>query len=359
MAGVDWSRGDLDHSLRVLMVDPHDLATRRGELSGVVRAGSLVLDVDSDTKAKASVKVVSGARRGGWDGSSALRLVHDVGDVTGPLLSETLFTGIVTSLSWSSAGDLYETSIELGSMLKALDVEVFSDMYVMPPGSHAVATWRQLCEQAGRACRVDAAIPERTYDYTLSFDAGWSLRKVLAYLARDAGATQDVDPDGTVALLPYTSPSARAHTYAVDETSPRGTMVGHPSGSDDTPSMPGRYVVHAESGDDHVVGEAYAPAGSATSRGVRGYLLDAYRSETSLSPFTAAHAAEVARSRLAVALSEAASISHKLMYRPLTLRDVERLRGSDGRLSRWYVRSARLDLGSWTWDLDLRGGWTA
>ena len=52
---MDWTRGGIDHDLRVVLVDPRNLTTIRGELEGIDPSGSLMLDYYSDIRMKANI----------------------------------------------------------------------------------------------------------------------------------------------------------------------------------------------------------------------------------------------------------------------------------------------------------------
>lgn len=348
MAEVDWTRGDLRHELLVQQYDPCDLSTLRGALGADVVSCSVDMDVNSTSRASAKLTVVSDDPHGGWDGTAALRLTCVTSDVTGELRRDALMTGYVRSCEWESLGDIYKTSYELASSLKVVDIEVVAQGMSMPSGSHAVATWAQMARQSGRPYVIDG-IDERAYSYDIYFEPGWTVRKIMAYLADGAGGIQDVLPDGRIYLTRYVDPSARQPTYTVDALSSRSPIMGKPSGKDAELDIPGRVVEYAEDRGDWALGTYYI---TDYGREQRGYLLDEWTKEVQLSPFTSAHALEVAKSRGDAKLGQRAKVQQQLMYRPLTLRDVERLRDTGG-ISTWYVQAGTLDCSKWVWTLDL------
>lgn len=351
---VDWSRGDLEHSLVAYFVDPTTYSVR--DVADMLEiGGSMTINVNSDVKANASISLIGEQHGSAWDGSSAVSLVHVVSDYTGELMREKIFTGFVTECSWSTVGDMTETSLQLQSTLYGAKAETFGTGWFLPKGSHAVASFKQLCGFIGRKYRVDGNVGERTYGYDLTFEPGRTALFVLDYFANDAGCIVTPDADGYIHLSKYVQPSQRAATYTVDARDERGTLIGDVDIEDSSINVPGRYVVYAKSSDDWAFGEAYASG--RYSRASRGYLLDKFDNESNLYPFTSAHARELAKSRLSSALADTDKMQHSMMYRPLNLLDVERFVDADGSASRWYVQSAELDFQSWTWKVTLKGGW--
>lgn len=353
---VDWSRGDLTHGLTVLQVDPTDLATVRNELHGVT-GGKLELSYYGDTRMSAQLECV-GAH--GWDGTSALRLVHEVSDWTGPLLRETLFTGYVTDAPWGGSGDGLTTTFSLASTLVAWDGEgrgaVAATGLTVPSGAKALAAIRSIATDTARPIRVRGDATDYMFTGACVYEAGRSWLSIAMDLADKAGDRVTVDADGFVAIERYVEPSGRVPDWDVDPEDPRGLLAGEPSGGTDALSHPARVIVRSDSGDESVTGIASVPDGDPASRGVRGYAPDRFEMVSDLTPFTAAAATEKARQLLQSSSVEERTLRHGLLYRPLREGMVERwLDGGAG--TRWQVSSAQLDFDTWTWQLDLKGGW--
>lgn len=350
---VDWARGDLTHTLAVLVVDPTDLVTVRGELGGVT-GGKLDLQYYGDTRMGAELVTVGDH---GWDGSGALRLVHDVSDHTGLLLRETLFTGFVTGASWDGEGDSRRVTWSLSSTLYALQSTVASQGYSVARGTKALSVVRHVCEALDRPYEVGSAAREYAYGSNKVYEAGTNYLSLLFDVCDRANDRLTVDADGIVVVDGYEPPSGRAPDFDSDERDARGSVVGPVSGDVSGFDTPARVVVRAESGNRTVTGVANVPSGSPLSAGVRGYKLDRFETVSDLSPFTQAAARALAQRYLDNDLNDVPSISHGLTYRPLREGMVERLTMADGSTARWMVTGARLDLNSWTWELDLKGGW--
>lgn len=76
-----------------------------------------------------------------------------------------------------------------------------------------------------------------------------------------------------------------------------------------------------------------------------------------MSPFTSAQATKLAERYLKEKSQLVETMHHGLRYRPLREGDIESLTWPGTTTRRWQVASASLDLSSWEWDLDLKGGW--
>lgn len=352
---VDWTRGDLYHSVSVLMVDPVTMTDVRGELQGVT-GGKLDLQYYGDTRMGAELETC-GAH--GWDGSAALRIVHTVSDYTGVLLVEPLFTGFVTDQSWSGEDDALQTSWTLKSALYAMQAAVSGWPYGIAAGSKGLGIIANICSTLNRPYRIDSTAHEYVFGTNKVYDAGSTYISILFDICSRANNRMSVDADGLLTISGYEQPSNKGVDFVAYEHGSRGTIIGPISGDAAGLDAPTRVVVRAESGDKSVTGAASVPNGAPSSMGVRGFRNDRFETATDLSPFTTEMAQALAQQYLASDLSEVPAIKHGLMYRPLREGDIERLTMADGTSARWMVSGASLDLTKWTWDLDLKGGWSA
>lgn len=353
MARVDWRRGDLRHSARALMVDPGDLSTVRGELRGVT-GGRLTLAYYGDTRMGAEL-----ATHGdhGWDGSAAIRILHTVGDHHGTLLEEPLFTGLVTACSWEGEGESLDSSWTLSGTLHAFEAAVAETGYSVARGTKALGAIASVARSLGRPCVVGPDAVEYVFGTNRVYEAGRTWLSILFDMADASGNRLGVDALGRLTVHRYVAPSERPADYDADERDPRGMVVGPVKGDAGGLETPSRVVVRGESGSRTVTGTASVPAGHPASQGARGYRVDRFESVTDLTPFGLASARTRAQRLLDEELGELPAIQHGLMYRPLREGDVERLTRRDGTTARWMVSGATLDLGSWAWELDLKGGW--
>lgn len=352
---VDWTRGDLYHTVSVLMVDPSDLATVRGELQGVT-GGKIDLQYYGDTRMGAEL-TTRGAH--GWDGSAALRIMHTVSDYTGILLTEPLFTGFVTAQSYEGEGDELAVSWTLKSGLYALEAAKSELPYSVAKGSKALGIVRSVCSALGRPFTIGPDAHEYVYGTNKVYEAGKTYLSILLDVCSSANNRLSVDANGGITVDGYVVPSTRAADYEAYENGKRGTVIGPIKGDATGLDAPARVIVRSESGDKSVTGIAMVAAGSPSSASVRGFRNDRFETSTDLSPFTVGAAQALAQRYLSEDLSDVPTIKHGLLYRPLREGAIERLTLHDGTATRWMVSGGSLDLEKWTWELDLKGGWTA
>lgn len=354
MADVDWSRGDLRHGMRALMVDPGDLSAVRGELRGVT-GGKLNLNYYGDTRMGAELTTVGDH---GWDGSAAIRIVHTVGDYHGPLLEESLFTGLVTAAPWEGEGDALAVTWTLSGTLHAFEAAVAETGYSIARGAKALGLVASIARTLGRPYAIQPGAVEYVFGTNRVYEAGRTWLSILYDIADASGNRIGVDALGRLTLDRYVAPASRGVDYAADERDPRGTVIGPVKGDTGGLSSAARVIVRGDNGSRTVTGIASVPSGSAASAGARGYRVDRFESVTDLTPFGVSAARAKAQRLLDEEQGELPAIQHGLTYRPLREGAIERLTRRDGTTARWMVSGATLGLGSWTWDLDLKGGWT-
>ena len=345
---VDWARADLCHSLRVQMVDPYNLKTIRGELADVI-GGELQLEYYGDTRMGATLDAMDTC---GWDGSSALRFIHTVSDYTGELMTETLFTGYVTDAPLSG----HTLSLTLNSTLHGMETNVAPSGMTVSKSSKAKDAMASVFKTISRPYRFGPGSTDYLYGTSVVYDAGTDYLHIVNEVADKSGNRVNVDENGIVVIERYVAPSSKSKDWADDTSYERTMVIGPIEYSDNSMQTPERVIVHAEKDKQKITATAIAPAGSASRHSVRGYCIDDFHSENELSPFTQASAQSLANKYLKEALVIDRKCSHSMMYRPLREGDIEQLTDR-GQTLLWQVSSAKLDLNTWIWKLDLRGGW--
>lgn len=356
MAQPDWTRGDLSHRLQVLMVDPLNLSTIRGELEGVVRGGSYDLGYYTDTRMGASIKTFTPSGPDNWDGTAALRLVHIVSDYTGDLWQETLGTFYVTGRDWEISEGNYSTDYKLSGTLHGLETNVTPRSYTVAKGARALDVIKRIMKTTSRPYYIEGGARNVAYSSPVVYDAGTSYLSILFDVCDRSRNRLNVVRDGRVVVGPYTAPSQKAATFSTVAGDPHGLFIGPFSTGDAGLELPERAIVEATKDNKTITGTAIAKAGTRQRHNRRGYGIDDFRTLTNLSPFSQKQADALAARYLATADTEERTAEHGLLYRPLREGDIELLTvGNDTR--RWHIKNAKLDLASWTWDLSLRGGW--
>lgn len=340
---MDWTRGDLYHSLSVQMVDPTNLSDIRGEMGGV-SGGKIDWDYYSETRGKAQLECAGDP----WDGTSALRLVHTVSDWTGELLSEVLFTGHVTD---REPGET--TRYTVSSTLMALDNEAFGSGFTVGNNAKAMGVCEQILKASGRPYSLEGY--DRIFSSGIRYGANDSRRHALSEICSLTDNRLTVGNDGTVIISKYSQPSLATPDWSEDTSDARTMVIGEPVITDDGLSIPTRVIVCAESKGSEMVAVAEVPKGSPYSAEARGYSVDMVV-ELHDAPSSMEELRQTARKRLETETVLDMRCSHSMMYRPLREGMVESLTHK-GETRRWQVASATLDLKKWTWQLELKGGW--
>lgn len=351
---IDWTRGDLLHGLQVLMVDPNDLSTIRGELRGV-KGGTLDLQYYGDTRCSATIETVGDT---GWDQSAALRIVHTVGDYSRVMLVETLFTGFVKHIAWDGQMESIHRTYEVAGTLYGMESDPTSGVSVAE-GTHALDVIRQMCEAANRPYRIGPNATDYIFGSSHVYDAGASRLEILFDACERSGNRLGVDENGVYTFDRYVPPSQLGPTYEVAVGAQRGMVIGPVSGDEGWMSAPSFVIVHAEGEGSTVTARSSIAAGTLQSHAVRGYDVGDYRSVSDLSPFDQPTAQALADRYMQEDYDEVETIKHAMMYRPLREGDIELLVEADGTRRRWLVSGATIDLSRWIWDLELKGGWAA
>lgn len=387
MAQPDWTRGDLTHELQVDMVDPFNLTTVRGQLNGVRRAGSLNLDYYSDTRMAASIETFVTGNKDNWDGSSALRLIHVVSDYTGELWRETLGTLYVMDppKKQEETGGM-TTTYQLSSVLKGIEVSVMAYGKTINKGASILAATKKMVTDCYRNVRVDGTENDKKASAAIKYEAGANFLHGIHDSANSCGNYVSVDPNGIVTITGYVAPSRKAPSFYTVAEDSRTMFIGPWEYEDNIVTLPERAIVSARGKvkvadgtyqkagtrsdgtsykkgdtkykevDKTITGIAQVSGGSASSHQTRGFWRDDFRSVSDMSPFTQAKADSLAKTYLNNDLVFEANASHSLMYRPLREGQVESLT-VNGETRRWQIASATLDLSTWVWKLDLKGGW--
>lgn len=360
MAEPDWTRRDIDHRVRVELVDPLNLTTVRGELRGVQPAGRVTLGYYTDNRTTASIRTTNPVGEGdGWDGLAAMRIRHVVSDYTGDIWEEVLGTWYVTDARWSDADGARTWEYTLKGTPYGLATNVTPRAYTLAKGKRALDAMKAIFKTTSRPYRIYGGARDWAPSSALAYDAGKSYLSILFDLCNRSQNRLGVDPDGFVTIRPYTAPSQTAPSYSVaasgdgaDGMFVAGSLTGAPAWL----GLPERVIVSAKQGNSVITGTAVAPSGTVQRHSRRGYCVDDFRSVTNLSPFTQRQADALASRYLVSADTEERECGHEMRYRPLHDGVVELLTTPDG-TRRWHVKTADLDLSTWVWDLSLRGGW--
>lgn len=361
--GVDWSDGEISHSVRAACVDPVDHGAVRGWLPLERAAGTITEDSTSDTRASADLRVAD------WSAYvplSWVRVIHDVETPGGRTLSAPMITGVV----WEEGAKVSPTGLvtaspQVVSALKALDGDVLTGPLSVGDGAGMLDCMRDLTGRLatpGRALDVAWGSRDARMSGTRTWDPGTSVLSVLSDMAQVAGDRVRVTPEGAPGVEADDLPAARPVRCELDCADASGVVLSAAmSVSSDAHSRAGRHVVarRASEGEGdarHDVWEsrwADASPGDQANPWARGYTVADFDSVSSVDQGGPADLQAEAASRLAAAGSD---VEWELttMYVPLHEHDVVGLTPPGMARRLCEVRNVSVDLGTWRCTLTLR-----
>ena len=155
---MDWKDPRLEHEWKFLQIDPHNLDTVRGELTGVALDGcSLSFGYETETRTSAKIKVIESD----YIPDSWIRIVDTV-PAAG--YREEIGTFIVAGIS----GDTMETGMhtteyELQSVLWALKEDYSGGHWTIGQGAYALTA----IDAVAKLCEKTSRHKAGAYDYIL------------------------------------------------------------------------------------------------------------------------------------------------------------------------------------------------
>lgn len=349
MTTPDWTNGALEHSFFVIQVDPFNLASERGQLDYVKPDGTLTLKYYGDTRAGLTLTTVAPyGEIDGWDGTSALRLVHECGDYR-----EVLFTGFVTDRKYEDENGIRQYEYELNSMLYGMQSETAAAAYTIGKNAMALTALKTLFSRVSRQYSISPLAGDYRFGSTTAYESEKTTLSIAYDICDRADDRMGVDGYGYITVSPYTVPSSRTPDLDLDTADKNSVTMPPVSGSDNSFELPGRVVVSAKKDDKEIIGTASVGSSSPYTRGRRGYLVDKYYSETDLTPFSQARANAKAQTYLQQNSDVTSELELSIMYRPIQEGNIIALTHR-GETANYLVSTAALDLGTWIWKLSLK-----
>lgn len=349
MEAPDWTKANLTHSFYIEMVDPLTLSDSRGLLGNVENDGTLTLKYYGDTRAGLTVTTIAPeGESDGWDGTAALRLVHEVNG-----WSETLFTGFVTGRDWEDESGIRTWSYELKSTLYGLESETAAKAYTVGKNAMAKSVLANIFKGASRLYEIGSDALDYRFGSATVYDSNKSLLSISFDVSDKANDRITVAGTGVIEVHKYTAPAKKTPDFILDTSDPRAVTLPPVSGTTDLFDLPGRVVVTAKKDDKEVFGTATVGSLSDLSMGRRGYLLDSYHSETDMTPHSQAQAEKLAKQYLEAETALTEELELSIMYRPLKEGQIIRL-AHRGETANYLISTAALDLETWIWKLSLK-----
>lgn len=340
MRAIDrmWTDPATPLSLRVLMVDPMDLDTVRGELSGVVAGScSVTYGYYSDTRTSAQVVAVDP----GWVGRTWLRLVLVSGGY-----EEELGTYAVSVVTVEDAGEGERWAFDCHSVIWSVSEDRITSHWSLGAGSYAHAALRRLAGDAHRDIVLDG-MPDYRFGSTSVYEVGEGRASMMHDLCGRSGGRLDCDGHGRFVAARYTPPSERAADWDLDSS--RMVIDGSQGYEDRTGEAHNRSIVYSRADGKEVVAYADAPSSDAASASSTGYVRAEVHQESDMSPNTVARARQLARQHVVGDSDHGRERTVPVLWFPVTAGDMVIYKGEP-----WLVSGCECNLGSWTKRLTLK-----
>ena len=255
------------------MVDPHDLTSSRGWMSGYM-SGGISEGYYTDVRNSANLDFVdSGYIRG-----SLIRIHHYV-DAEGyhDVLGTFFVTDRVTS---EHDGKVWETFTCSGMLQRALSH--MTNRVLTFSNQTAISAWDAVCRYLGIDYIVDGATPDSRISSPISWDVGEGYMEVLNDLADAMGARFDMRGDGTVVLSPYIAPSQKTAMFELTDLMVEGEITTN----DGSYGQVNQVIVSATDGDTVISGDAWLPSSDPASIEQTGYAVSEHVVMDDLSPMS-------------------------------------------------------------------------
>lgn len=351
---VDWHKLGKRWRIIYQMVTPANLDSTMGTLDGVVpSSASITESYYTDTRVQGKLSFVGD----GWIRQSFIRIIAELPEED---YREELGTFLVTSDDATKKKSTWETTLELESMLYALDVQAGKTPWTVKKGAMAIAAIKSMLKTCHRPYIVLGGAKDYRMGTNTVYDTGGSYLERIYDLMDLSNNRLDVDGHGNVTIEPYVVPSKRSATFTIDLSAADSIAHDGLSRSSNYLDRPTECVVyHKEgSGDDEKEVRGYASNSGRVSFGSRGYIITKVVNLSEMSPNTTGRANTIAKERLKNASGEAIQWTLTTEYMPIHAGDVGYLQGTGDPLypsrQKVMIKSRELELEHMTMKLTLK-----
>lgn len=210
---MDWTSPDMRNSFEYELVDPFDLDVSWGWLEGAT-GGRITESYRGDYRSTASVEI-----DGEQPPASALVRVWHVAQAGGEELREELGTFSQGRPSLSYRNGRMTGSVPLYSAMWRLAQDVRPASATYAAGTNVADHFRRVVSEAGCTPRLHPSIDEDAgFPSEHTWAGGESVLAECHACANALGGMVQVDAHGRVAIEPYQLPSARADSFAIDQS---------------------------------------------------------------------------------------------------------------------------------------------
>lgn len=348
---VDWTSLGKKWNIRYIQVTPSNLNDTMGVLEGVIpSSASITESYYTDTRVQASLQFIGD----GWKRQSFIRIIAELVDED---YSEELGTFLASSDDASTSNGTWTTTLELQSMLYALDAETGHKTWTVAKGANSLTAIKQMLKQCKRAY-ISKSANSKYLKKSRVYTSDKSYLARIYDLCTASNNRLDVDGHGRVIVSKYIRPAKKSASFTIDLESSDGMAHDGLSRSSNYLEIPTECVVyHSETNKKKTTYTyGYASNGGRVSRGKRGYVITKVVSEDDADTVPAL--TKLAKQKLKKASQESLEWSVTTEYMPIHAGDVGYLKNTNDpyypEKQKVLVKERVLNLEHMTMDLTLK-----
>lgn len=336
-----WLDPSYTPEIRVDMVDPHNLKTIRGQLSGVTKI-ELTEGYYSNTKISGSIETI----KDNYIGGSWLRIMVE---------GEPLATLGVTDVKSKRAPERsLKKTYDLQSVLWMLDSDIAFMLYTIGGGTRASTAIKAIVKDCEKEVIFEAGARDSLYAESKIFERTDSYRSILSDICEKSNNQLSIDGYGRILISAYIPPSSKAAVWTLDAQASNGIILS-PGYEDDDSSGEAynRTIIVATNDNQTIVASADAPSGSEISSAYRGWTRAKVHELSDMSPFTQVKAQQMVNQYAPDDRSTGSTRECTCLYFPIRAGDVVEW-AQDGAQQRYLTQTVESDLNKWTVKLTLK-----
>lgn len=336
---------DVTHvpTLKILMIDPHNINVSRGVLSGVVKV-TLTDGYYSDTKISGTLETIAD----NYISGSWIRILVD---------DEPVATLGISKVSVKQAPEQAESkSYELQSVLWMLDEDMTGNQYTIGANTKYSTVFTNLVQKVcGKSLELEAGYHDGMYNSAVTYEATDSFRSILSDVCATSDNQLSVNGLGCVKVSAYISPESKAISWTIDADDPMGIVLdpGYED-TDETGTAYNRSIVIATGNDNQTITvSSDAPASNPISSSVRGWTRAQIHQVSDMNPFTYARAYQLLNQYATSDRSQGIQRDATCMYFPVNGGEVIEWVQNNTK-TKYLVQTVEHDLDAWTSKLTLK-----
>ena len=355
IGGYDWSELKHTWDISIIQLSPANMKDVWGELEGVDLSSVQISEgYYTDTRVQAKLSYYDAER-------IRQAFIQIKASVPEWGYSTTLGTFLPTNDDVSYSGGALKTTLNLESMLYALDVQAMASPWVIKKGTNFNTFATQLLKTCNRPW-VNKSMTGYTYGSNVSYGVGTSYLSALYDGCSTSNNRLNVRGDGNVTIEPYILPSRRTPVFTLDLTDEKSITQDGVTRSSDYLSLPTDCVVYYNRDSENVtdVVKGYASNGGRYAFGQRGYIVTKVVSVSEEPTGGATALANKAKTLLAQSSVENVQWEVTTEFMPIHAGDVGYLQGMTRDISPYntrqlvMVKNVELELNHMTMKLTLK-----